>query len=205
MISLEKELEHSLIAEKEREQKNIRKQLGVWGMILLLALLVLFGNLIGTSHTNAKYKANISGAADRARVAAVGGAVSIKSSPIYIDAIVGSWSDCYFFEITNQENASSKVSEVTLDYKIDVKMEAPAGLTFQIVPDGTTTNHCNTATSVSPSGAARIFSVSGGVFPVNRTVQTHSYKVQAQWTDKPADYAGQPVTIMITVEATQKD
>lgn len=192
--------------QKKYKELCISRKVYHWGILILLALLILCGNIIGTRHTNAKYAGRISGNADVARVAAVGGNVSVTNSVTEIAPGTADWLDCYVFEVANYEKGSTKASEVTLDYMVTVEVDGPGGLAYRVVPTAAAGETlCSKLEIQTVVDNVLRDTTGGGVFSANGNKQTHSYKIQAKWVDTSAVNAGQPIKIKVTVDATQRD
>lgn len=205
---MEKWKNESLSKKREKLYKefDINKKMCVWGSLILLSLLVLCGNMIGTRQTNARYVGKVSGNADVARVAAVGGNVSITNAVAEIAPGTAGWLDCYTFEVANYEKGATKASEVTLDYKLTIEVDGPGGLAYKIVPAGAAGEVlCNEKEIQTVVDNVLRDTTDGGSFSANGNLQNHVYKMQAQWVDTSAVNAGQPIKIKVTVDATQRD
>lgn len=186
--------------EKEQNNKSeYRRLIRVWSILVLLTLLALVGNYLGSGKTNAKYVASITGT-DSARVACfVSDIHSLTAKEnVILSPSVSDWVECYTFTVSNEKD--SKTCEVGMDYSMEVVITGPAGVAYTVVSGDN--NSCQT---LGKNG--NVLNLSGGYFPAGVS-EAHHYVIKAKWNSGDSvsyKNANIPISVQVTANVVQRD
>ncbi len=181
-----------------------KKTISVWSILILLTLLVLVGNYYGSVKTNAKYVQSVSGT-DGARVACFVSDVKnlTASENVILSPAINGYVECYSFSVTNQKD--SKVSEVAIEYDLNVEVSGPVGVEYRISSTGGSANI--NACAQSNVMDENILKTSGGSFRAG-VRETHTYVIEATWGgigNVSYENANVPITVRVSADVVQKD
>ncbi len=181
-----------------------KKHSRLWVYLLYLGLVT---SLI-LSVTLARYASTVEGAGVAA-VAAMAGDAAFSGGTIEMpleDLHPGEAAQPLEFKVVNY--SGEVVSEVAMDYQIEIETTGNLPLDFTLTPvpaEGGGTDDMISGGAILRNGAVTE-TLSGGAFPLTGNKQEHTYRLSAQW---PADmseagYAYEIDLVTVTVKAQQR-